>query len=50
MYKLHTSTLNLATGKADLSHGGGCVIAMRMTIGSHRIVDWPVGEQLPRIC
>jgi hydrogenase expression/formation protein HypE len=26
------------------------LVAMRTALGAHRIVDMPVGEQLPRIC
>lgn len=26
------------------------IIALRTVLGGHRIVDWPAGEQLPRIC
>jgi len=26
------------------------LVAMRTALGAHRIIDMPVGEQLPRIC
>jgi hydrogenase expression/formation protein HypE len=26
------------------------LVAMRTFLGAHRIIDMPVGEQLPRIC
>jgi hydrogenase expression/formation protein HypE len=34
----------------EITAGNPGLVAMRTALGTHRIVDMPVGEQLPRIC
>jgi len=34
----------------EVVEGNRGLVAMRTALGAHRIVDMPVGEQLPRIC
>ena len=33
-----------------VSDDAECFVQMQTELGGRRIVDWPVGEQLPRIC
>ncbi len=49
MPHLHNSFLDLLDDQAKLDLPPGMVV-MRTAFGSQRILDLPLGEQLPRIC